>query len=29
LTQIALVTFNNIESLLTQNDIDNKAALLV
>ncbi|MEL1239707.1 2-hydroxyacid dehydrogenase [Flavobacterium flavipallidum] len=28
LTQIALVTFNNIESLLTQNDIDNKAALL-
>lgn len=29
LTQIALVTFNNIESLLAQNDIDNKAALLV
>ena len=29
LTQIALVTFSNIESLLTQNDIDNKAALLV
>jgi D-lactate dehydrogenase len=29
LTQIALVTFGNIESLLTQNDIDNKAALLV
>ncbi|MEN9909866.1 MAG: hypothetical protein RLZZ540_3015 [Bacteroidota bacterium] len=29
LTQIALVTFNNIESLLGQNDIDNKAALLV
>ncbi|MFL9830691.1 2-hydroxyacid dehydrogenase [Flavobacterium sp. ST-87] len=28
LTQIALVTFNNIESLLAQNDIDNKAALL-
>ena len=28
LTQIALVTFSNIESLLTQNDIDNKAALL-
>ncbi len=28
LTQIALVTFNNIESLLTHNDIDNKAALL-
>jgi len=28
LTQIALVTFNNIESLLTKNDIDNKAALL-
>jgi D-lactate dehydrogenase len=28
LTQIALVTFGNIESLLTQNDIDNKAALL-
>lgn len=29
LTQIALVTFNNIKSLLTQNDIENKAALLV
>jgi D-lactate dehydrogenase len=29
LTQIALVTFNNIKSLLTQNDIGNKAALLV
>lgn len=29
LTQIALITFNNIESLLSQNDIDNKAALLV
>jgi len=29
LTQIALVTFNNIKSLLIENDIDNKAALLV
>ncbi|OXA73616.1 hydroxyacid dehydrogenase [Flavobacterium aquidurense] len=29
LTQIALVTFNNIKSLLTHNDIENKAALLV
>ncbi|MDA6069096.1 2-hydroxyacid dehydrogenase [Flavobacterium sp. AC] len=29
LTQIALVTFNNIKSLLTNNDIENKAALLV
>lgn len=29
LTQIALVTFNNIKSLLAQNDIENKAALLV
>lgn len=29
LTQIALVTFNNIKSLLINNDIDNKAALLV
>ncbi|MXO04084.1 2-hydroxyacid dehydrogenase [Flavobacterium sp. HBTb2-11-1] len=29
LTQIALVTFNNIKSLLSQNDIENKAALLV
>lgn len=29
LTQIALITFNNIKSLLTQNDIENKAALLV
>ncbi|KAF2331946.1 2-hydroxyacid dehydrogenase [Flavobacterium daemonense] len=29
LTQIALVTFNNIKSLLIQNDIENKAALLV
>jgi D-lactate dehydrogenase len=29
LTQIAFVTFNNIKSLLTENDIENKAALLV
>ncbi|WP_264529146.1 2-hydroxyacid dehydrogenase [Flavobacterium sp. N502540] len=29
LTQIALVTFDNIKSLLEQNDIENKAALLV
>jgi D-lactate dehydrogenase len=29
LTQIALVTFNNIKSLLVQNDIENKSALLV
>ncbi|MEZ0130329.1 NAD(P)-dependent oxidoreductase, partial [Flavobacterium sp. LBUM151] len=29
LTQIALVTFNNIKSLLAENDIENKAALLV
>jgi len=29
LTQIALVTFSNIKSLLTRNDIENKAALLV
>ncbi|WP_281309743.1 2-hydroxyacid dehydrogenase [Flavobacterium flavigenum] len=29
LTQIALVTFNNIKSLLAQNYIENKAALLV
>lgn len=29
LTQIALVTFNNIKSLLTENNIENKAALLV
>lgn len=29
LTQIALVTFNNIKSLLEKNDIENKAALLV
>ncbi|WP_428232074.1 2-hydroxyacid dehydrogenase [Flavobacterium sp.] len=29
LTQIALVTFNNIKSLLINNDIENKAALLV
>ncbi|MFD1604220.1 2-hydroxyacid dehydrogenase [Flavobacterium artemisiae] len=29
LTQIALVTFNNIKSLLEENDIENKAALLV
>lgn len=29
LTQIALVTFNNIKALLTENDIENKAALLV
>ena len=29
LTQIALVTFNNIKSLLTENTIENKAALLV
>ena len=29
LTQIALITFNNIKSLLTENDIKNKAALLV
>nr|WP_315222398.1 2-hydroxyacid dehydrogenase [uncultured Flavobacterium sp.] len=29
LTQIALVTFANIKSLLARNDIDNKAALLV
>ena len=28
-TQIALITFNNIKSLLTENDIENKAALLV
>lgn len=29
LTQIALVTYNNIESLLVKNDIENKSALLV
>lgn len=29
LTQIALVTYNNIKSLLLDNDIENKAALLV
>jgi len=29
LTQIALVTFGNIKSLLTENDIENKAGLLV
>ena len=29
LTQIALITFNNIKSLLLENDIENKAALLV
>lgn len=29
LTQIALITFNNIKSLLQENDIENKAALLV
>lgn len=29
LTQIALITFNNIKDLLTQNDIQNKGALLV
>lgn len=29
LTQIALVTYNNIKELLTQNNIENKAALLV
>ncbi|MEO7976725.1 2-hydroxyacid dehydrogenase [Flavobacterium sp.] len=29
LTQIALITFNNIKSLLNQKDIENKAALLV
>ncbi|MEO8237162.1 MAG: 2-hydroxyacid dehydrogenase [Flavobacterium sp.] len=29
LTQIALITFENIKSLLTKNDIENKAALLV
>lgn len=29
LTQITLVTFNNIKSLLMENDIENKAALLV
>ena len=29
LTQIALVTYDNIKSLLAKNDIDNKAALLI
>ncbi|MDR7212325.1 2-hydroxyacid dehydrogenase [Flavobacterium piscis] len=29
LTQIAMITFNNIKSLLTENNIENKAALLV
>lgn len=29
LTQIALITFNNINDLLSKNDIENKAALLV